>query len=449
MIPHDLGDHLGCYGHAAVNSPNLDALAARGVRFSNCFASCPECSPSRGGLWTGLYPHQNGLMGLANFGWGLRAEHLAARMRAAGYATHLFGVQHETHGPVEELGYESHHSREDISAAAVCGELAEFLEGEASSPAPDRSWFACAGFREVHRPWPAAPEVDPAGVEVPAFLPDNPAIRADLAMLGRNVEELDAAVGRVFEILERGGAGENTLVIFTTDHGIGFPRAKATLYDPGLRVALLMHQPGAVDGGRVFDALACNLDVMPTICELCGLAVPAGVEGRSLLPLIRGEKSGHRDAVHGSLFYDVAYDPAHSVRTATHKYVRSFAVTPGDAAGADPEVLAAHAGGQWVRLDDFDVLSSAAWRSMKLRPDPPPREELYDLRADPHELRDLAGESSAAGTLAEMRGLLEDWMRRTRSPLLGGHVPPPERQRQASREYGYGGPMYDRECGSC
>ena len=107
FLPHDLGDTLGCCGHATVRTPHLDGLAARGARFANYFTPAPECTPSRGCMFTGLYTHQHGLMGLSNFGWELApsAPHLAQRLRLAGYHTHLFGLQHETDNPPASLGY--------------------------------------------------------------------------------------------------------------------------------------------------------------------------------------------------------------------------------------------------------------------------------------------------------------------------------------------------------
>ena len=164
FIPHDLGDFLHCYGHASVRSPNLDALANRGVRLSNCFTACSECTPSRSGLWTGLHPHQNGLMGLANFGWNLRVPHLAQRLGDAGYQTHLFGLQHEVQGDPAQLGYEFIHSQDNRSVGPVCDSVIDFLAGRPEHR--DEPWFACAGFFDVHRPWRAPSTFDPDAINV-------------------------------------------------------------------------------------------------------------------------------------------------------------------------------------------------------------------------------------------------------------------------------------------
>ena len=436
FIPHDLGDHLCCYGHPTVRSPHLDRLAAEGVQFQHCYGTAPECTPSRAGLFSGYYDHQNGLMGLSNFGWRLNPEtpHLAKRLRDAGYETHLFGLQHETGGDPGELGY-AHVSPGNRRAPEVCELLGEFLRSDAARG--ETPWFACAGFFNVHRKWPEETTFSPDEVDVPPYLPDNPTVRNDLAHFHQDIEDMDTAVGVALEALRASGLDEDTLVVFTTDHGCGFPRAKATFYDPGIHVPLIMRWAGRTDSGVRPDALISNLDVTPTLLELAGAEIPADMEGRSLLPLARGDACTDRGTVFGALFYDVAYDPMHMVRTRAHKYIRSFAVTDEDAAGADPRVVSTFTAGQWVRCDDFDVMAGAAWRSMASPQPRPPREELYDLDDDPLEQKNLADDPASAEVLADMRRRLAGMMERTRSPLLSGHVPPTPKQVEANAHYGY------------
>jgi arylsulfatase A-like enzyme len=443
LIPHDLGDYLNCYGHGDVRSPNLDRMATEGVRFTNYFTSVPECTSSRGCMLTGMHSHQHGLMGLGHFGWELypHVPHLATRFRDGGYATHLFGMQHETPGSPEKLGYENIHPSPHCQVADVCRNVVDFLRSPRAHS--DTPWYASAGFFNVHRDWHNTPTFSPEDVDVPPYLPDNPAIRKDLTLFYQDILEMDAAIGEVLRELRDSEAGDNTIIIFTTDHGAGFPHAKATFYDPGIHIPLIMYWPGRMEGGKAFDPLLSNVDFAPTLLECCGLPVPDGVPGRSFLPLVDGRDYVERDAVFGALFYDVSYDPMHYVRTRTHKYIRSFAVTPEDAAGADPEALATFRGGKWVRVDDLDVLSSPAWQSMEADYPKPPPEELYDLVADPHELHNIADDPAAAGVLAEMRRIMQDMMERTASPLRdGGHVAPPPVQREKGRETRPGSPGY-------
>lgn len=436
LLPHDLGNFLHCTGHDTVKSPHLDHVARQGVCFRQCFTPCPECTPSRGAMMTGLYPHQNGLLGLSNFGWSLNVPHLAAHLHDAGYETRHFGFQHETHEPAETLGYDTSVRGPTIEAPDVCAAVCDFLKS------PDarggKPWFIHAGFRHVHRAWKKATYRTPESVGVPDWLPDHPEVRKDLARFHEDIEELDNAVGMVVDALRDTGLDRETLLVFTTDHGAAFPGAKATLYDPGIGVPLMLHWPGRIEGGRSHDCLISNMDICPTLLELAGAPVPDRLAGRSFLALLEGGDYAERDEVGGALFYDVAYDPMHYVRTRTHKYIRSFATTESAAAGADPETLTTFAAGRWIRVDDFDVLTSPSWQALAspentLRPPP---EELYDLAADPCERRNLVDAPEAAGVLNDMRRRLHTMMEATDSPLLNGHVPPPERQRQAARAYG-------------
>ena len=417
FVLHDLGDHLGCYGHQTVKSPFVDGLARKGVRFGNYFTAAPECTPSRAGMLTGLYTHQTGLMGLCHRGWELRpdAKHLAQYLAEGGYRTLLFGFQHETGGPPGGLGYQQALSQEDKGAGA------EFLSGDAAREGP---WFAHVGFSDVHRPWREESTFDPDGIEVPPYLPDNLAVRRDLTHFHQNILETDAAVGSVLDSLESSGLAERTVAVFTTDHGCPFPRAKSTFYDPGMRIPLVVQWPGRFEGGLVHQALLSNLDFTPTVLELCRCPVPEGLAGQSFLPLLVGEPFEGREAVYGALYYDAFYDPMHCVRTHTHKYIRSFAVTPEDARGADPEALAKHKTGTWIRADDSDVQRSLAWESMVGEHDRPPPEELYDLRADPLERNNLAEDRSMREMLEGMRARMHQMMQETSSPLLSGHVSP-------------------------
>jgi len=178
------------------------------------------------------------------------------------------------------------------------------------------------------------------------------------------------------------------------------------------------------------------VDFAPTILDCCGLDVPDDIPGRSFLPLIEGAPYAEREAVFGALFYDVSYDPMHYVRTRTHKYIRSFGITPEDAEGADRGVLATFAAGSWIRVDDADVMSSPAWQSMAADVDcgRPPREELYDLTQDPLEQHNLVESPATESTLVELRDRMHRMMMDTRSPLLHGHVsPPPEQVEQGRR----------------
>ncbi len=185
-------------------------------------------------MFTGLYTHQTGLMGLCHRGWEFDddAVELAQYLRDGDYRTHLFGHQHETGGDPHRLGYQSLHSQDNHHCDAVSRSLIGFLASREAHG--DTPWFACAGFTNVHRttPWPQETSFAADNIEVPPYLPDNAASRGEFARFHQCIENMDAAVGRILDALRTQPFADNTLVIFTTDHGIGMPRAKSTFYDP-------------------------------------------------------------------------------------------------------------------------------------------------------------------------------------------------------------------------
>ena len=202
---------------------------------------------------------------------------------------------------------------------------------------------------------------------------------------------------------------ENTLVICTTDHGLAFPEAKATLYDRGIGVMLIMRGPGGFTGGRAIDALVSQIDIFPTVCDLVGIPRPEHVQGTSLLPLVQGERESVRDTIFAEKTYHVAYEPERCARTTRWKYIRHF----------EPERRAP----VLANIDDGpskDALLEGGFAERRI-----PEEQLYDLLLDPNEARNLAGEASHQRVLEEMRARLTAWMRETDDPLLEGPVPPP------------------------
>src|SRR5919202_1804918 len=281
---HDLGRHLSCYGHATIRTPALQALADEGVRFDNVFCTAPQCSPSRASLHTGRYPHAAGVLGLAHhpFGWRLdpSVKHFAQMAADAGYSTTLVGMQHLIErGSAQELGYQR---VLPVAPAPDEAEQSIALLRELSSS--QRPFYLEIGFEEPHRPYDfggAQPD-DSRGVAVPAYLPDSPEARTDLAAFQGAIRQMDGAVGRVLAGLDELGMAEQTLVVFVTDHGAAMPRAKGTLYDPGIEVAMLMRWPAAgVGGGGVIEHLVSNVDVTPTLLEAIRLEAPPGVQGVS------------------------------------------------------------------------------------------------------------------------------------------------------------------------
>jgi arylsulfatase A-like enzyme len=410
---HDLGRFLPCYGWPEIDAPHLSALAAEGIVFDNAFSTAPLCTPARSSLFTGLSPHVNGLMGLAHSGWRYRRSvtTLPELLAPAGYDTALVGLQHEHTDPTV-LGFGEVHGMGFLPRALPVAEEAEaWLHRRGGQSRP---YFLTVGIWEVHRPWPPEdyPPANPARVEVPPFLPDNPHTRADLAGFYSAIRQLDQAVGRVLAAVARCCDPARTLVLFTTDHGAPFPGAKGTLYDPGIGVAFILRPPASMGIPPARRSrLISHLDLVPTLLDLAGGTPGAYLEGRSVLPALREEPDPGRTLFLQKTYHDV-FDPIRAVRTERFKYIRNFADGPR------------------LRLSK-DLEESPTRRGMgeaHLAPRPPA--ELYDLQQDPWERLNLAPVPSHAETVARLDGALVAWMKATRDPLLEGVIdPPPPRTR--------------------
>jgi len=433
---HDLGTFLGCYGVTTVQTPHIDALAADGVKFRRMFCVAPQCSPSRAALFTGRYPHTNGVMGLthANFGWDLHAgeRHLAQLLRDAGYHTALVGVHHEIrHGNMDQVarrcGFDEavgEAANEDAPGDVMTERALDVLRQRASS---DRPFYLQLGYYEPHRLTPKIREErdylgfigdyiepdDSLGLSIPPYLSDTPGARAETAELQGAVRYLDACVGRVLKELRDLGLEQDTLVIFTTDHGLPFPRAKGSLYDPGLEIAFIVRYPARQwTAGRVQRDMLSNVDVVPTLLDLLAVPVPPHVQGHSFLPLLDGEAHSPRTEVFSEITFHDYYDPRRAVRTEKFKLIVNFSAAPAF------------------------MNTSQSWRPRIDIENPKfpmlayhPLTELYDLTVDPLEHENLADRPDYREVHESLLARLFEWMSETRDPLLDGAVTSPLHRR--------------------
>lgn len=408
MICHDLGQHLRCYGQHDVRSPNIDALAESGVRFRNSFCTAPQCSPSRAALWTGRFAHANGVVGLVHSGFANDfhpdEKHLAQILREAGYDTRLFGIQHESRSS-ERCGYEH------IHPCGGCGKLAdEFVDFIGNRTTSERPLFAQIGFIEPHRPFPRDDGVQRLPQEelsVPPYLPDIPEVREDLSDIEASISSMDKACGRIVESIRTSHIAENTLVLFTADHGIAFPHAKMTLYDPGIEVPLILSGPG-IAPSTVRDELLSNVDIMPTLLELCGLPVSPALHGRSFAGLLAGTPYDPSESIFAEKTYHTYYDPMRAVRTRRWKLIANFEFAPWQETSPDYENNA----------KCYVEVSKALKVPYDVQYHPP--FELYDLKEDPYEQRNVADDRSHRDIRDELVCSLRQWMADTEDPLLAG-----------------------------
>jgi N-sulfoglucosamine sulfohydrolase len=430
LIADDLGLELGCYGDRVAKTPNIDALAKLGTRFTHAFASVASCSPSRATILTGLPTHACGQYGLAH---ATHNQHsfrnvrgLPALLAPAGYRSGVIAKLHVQ--PKEVFPFDVEMPGNGRNPVQIAAQARKFI-----TESGDKPFFLLVGFTDPHRaargfandgkypPDVPAMKFDPKAVPVPYHLPDAPEVRKELAEYYESVARLDDGVGRVMKVLEEEKKLDDTLVIFLSDNGIPFPGAKTTLYDSGVRLPLIVRKPGQ-KGGLVNSAMVGWTDVAPTVLDWCGVKPPppagkkkmaVAMAGRSFLPIV--EEAGPKgwDVVYGShQFHEVTmYYPVRMVRTRTHKYLLNLAHPLEYPFASD---LWGSEMWQGVLKRGDSMMGSRSVKAFLHRP----KEELYDLSADPNELKNLAGDSSQVKVLEELRGKLAAWRERTDDPWL-------------------------------
>ena len=409
--------HAGVDGDAAVRTPTFDRLAREGVRFTHAFAASPSCTPSRAAILTGQAPHRLAegaqLWSHLPSRFAVYPDLLEARGYAVGHTGKGWGP-----GAVEPGG------RTRNPAGPRFASLAEFLE-KRSSNAPFAFWF---GSSDPHRPYEPGSGVG-AGVlrsriAVPTFLPDTPEVRSDIADYLAEVERFDRDLDVLLATLEKAGELARTVVVVTSDNGMPFPAAKATLYDGGTRVPLVIRWPGVGRPAFVSDALVTLTDLAPTILDAAGVTVPGDMTGHTLRPLVEGgpdvawpdavflERERHANVRRGDLSY-----PSRAVRTRDHLYIRNLRADRWPA--GDPELY--HSVGPFGDIDDGPTKqlllhdpAYARWRAHAM--DKRPAEELYVLANDPGQLRNVAEDPSLANTRGQLRRRLDRWMRDSGDP---------------------------------
>ncbi len=409
---------LGCYGNDRCTTPNLDRLAKQGARLTRAFTPTAICTPSRACLLTGLYPHTSGAHGFLPIKPGI--ETLPLLMSRAGYRTGIIGKVHV--GPDEQFPFDFRIDARKLDAGRNIAQYAEavsaFLEGT-----KDKPFWLMVNYCDPHRPFPEkgvtkgkkaeVPDShDPNKALIPPFLIDTRETRIELARYYDAIRRMDTGVGLVLRILEAAGHADNTLVMFTSDNGMPFPFAKTTLYDAGINMPFLVRWPGVLKPGSVIDAMISFIDVLPTCLNVAEAPVPASIQGRSFLPVLRGQSKELHNVIFAT-HTDHARRPrvpSRAIRTHRHKYIYNFR----------PDLAFKN-----------NAMNSLTWRSMLERAKTNkdlavrvrlfqhrPRHELFDLRSDPHELRNLAGDPESANMLAHLRARLMQWMSRVNDPFL-------------------------------
>jgi arylsulfatase A-like enzyme len=430
FLADDQGEgDLSCYGHPVLRTPNIDRLAAEGMRFDWAFLTISSCSPSRSSILTGRYPHNTGAEDLHQ-PLPTRQRTLARYLRQGGYHCMSVGKWH--------LGQPERRNWDRVVECAGRETAEKALELLRDRP-KGKPFFFWVATKDPHRPFDKGATRrphDPARVVVPPYLPDHPLIRKELAQYYGEIARFDEHVGLIYKELQKQGVLDRTFVVYLSDNGMPFPRAKTTLYDSGIHTPLLVRYPPLVRPGSVQKGLASVIDIAPTILELAGLRQDS-MQGRSMIAMLKDPGAAGREAIFAEANWHDYEKFTRAVRTDRFLLIRNY---------------------YWDKplWNSVDSINSITWKGFmavheagKLTPaqeflfvEPRPFEELYDVSEDPHSLVNVVEEPKYRGELNRLRTLLDNWRVET------SDVMPAKRRREGWTRDGtplpHNQPWYDR-----
>ena len=457
VIADDLSPTLGCYGDMAAVTPNIDRLAADGTLFRYAFATTASCSASRSVILTGLHNHRNGHYGhlhsyhkFSSFPW---VKTLPVLLAKAGYRTARVGKHHN--GPEDVYFFETKIKANSRSPVEMANNCEAFIEADDKKP-----FFLYYATSDPHRgggeanelphkpnrfgnkpnkgTHPGVKEVfyDPAKVTVPPFLPDTPETRAELAQYYQSTSRVDQGLGRLMEILKKNGKWENTIIIFTSDHGMAFAGGKTTVYEGGLRVPFIVRNPYQKERGNTNNAMLSFVDIVPTLIDFAGgydaktgaakpelAMMPGGrgtkkgpykFHGRSFLPIVAEKNPKDWDRINAShTFHEIQmYYPMRVVRDRKYKLIWNIA-HPLPYPFASDLWAAPSWQAQWKKGQSAPYGKKTVREYIHR-----PQFELFDISADPNEAVNLATDAKYAKVLEEYKAKLKKFQQDTQDPWV-------------------------------
>jgi uncharacterized sulfatase len=417
FIADDLGAiDIPLYGNPVVRTPNIDRLARESILFTNAFASSPTCSPSRASIHTGMMPFRNGAH--ANHS-GIKdnIRTLPNYLKEVGYRVAIAGKYHL--GPMDAYPFEMIHGTNvpepgyegkgvlwtDLVLEPVDDWLST-IKRESDNP-----FMLVVNDHSPHVFWPEDPEYEASDIEIPSIHIDTDETRKARAKYYTDITKMDTNVGKLNGYLASNKLLDNTIIIFTSDQGPQWAFGKWSLYDYGVKVPLLVKWPGLTDGGGDTDALVSLVDVLPTLVELAGGKAPKApeeIDGISFLSLLQGKTNRHRDYIYASHTGDgdMNRTPIRMVRNKRYKYLLNLAPEVKYTTHMDKGVKE----GYWPTWVEKSFQEEHA-RAVLGRYHYHPKEELYDVLADPDEKRNLAFNPHYREIIEDLRGRLAEWRR--------------------------------------
>lgn len=385
----------GPYGNQNIKTPNINKLADEGVVFKNAFLTTSSCSPSRCSILTGRYPHSTGAPELH---MPLPSDQLlfAGELQKAGYFTAVAGKYHI--GP-KRAEFDTIYG----GSPSGCEFWMEALQNRPKNK-PFFLWLAALDPHRAYFPNTIPEPHRPEDIIVPPYLPDNDSTRKDLALYYDEISRMDSYIGEVMAELKNQGVDENTLVIYMTDNGRPFPRAKTRMYDSGIKTPFIVRWPDMLEKGTT-DALVSSIDIAPTFCELAGAGISETYQGKSFVPVLENYSAKTRDYIAAEHNWHDYQAHERAVRNEKFLYIRNAfpelnASPPADAVRSITyqEMIKMYKAGE-LNENQLDCFI-----------EPRPAEELYDVENDPFQLNNLAGNTEYENALNEMRKLLDNWI---------------------------------------
>ena len=454
LLTDDQSYHLSMVGTPGIRTPNIDALAKCGVFFSKAYAAAASCSPCRGSILTGMYPHSNGhwrntvtpLMNDADSEFGRQStkvdpvgvhEDLPTLIEILTENGYMTGITEKFHlSPPWKFPFIFHYAAGNTPASQYLS-AKDFLDKSKYDP-----FFLEVNIGNTHRPYRSPgkqanlPPVSPENVVIPANWPDTKITRDDYASYLTTVEQADAVIGEILKALNESGRAQNTIIIYTSDQGFCYHRAKATTYDWGVHIPLSFTGPGIKSGIQTSE-LVSHIDLTPTVLDFAGISIPVTVQGLSLRKFLSGNTKTTEERfvfsehnAHGP--GEDEYYPTRTVTDGKYRYIRNLRnqIVPDypierfvtDEAFANKNkglawtCLDATPGGNWgnkafadiIKNKDqfpvqYELLKATFFR---------PKEELYDLEADPYEMKNLASLPEYQSTVSKLSIVLDEWMKK-------------------------------------
>jgi N-sulfoglucosamine sulfohydrolase len=422
IIADDLGIQLGGYGDSQAQTPNIDRLASKGTRFETAWVTAASCSPSRGSIHSGMFPHQTGLVGLAHHGFSMNEHYptIASELKARGYRTGVIGKYHIAPEDLCPWDYQlTQEVNRDLVAnnrdVVAMSQIAEGFVAGNSGP-----FFLVMSYIDPHVPLfdqrLGLPEAPVSSEQTDAFAfsgYSSAALKQRTASYLNCINRLDTGIGLFMEMLEKNEVLDNTLIIFIGDHGPPFVRAKMSSLDLGLRIPFIVSGPSVLSDTLSRQPVS-TVDILPTILDYVGAPVIENLPGESLLGILEGEEVAD---IHRPLFSSYtahqadATFPMRSIRLDDWILIENLSpntVRPRpetDAAPLWPE-------DSGFPLEGVDI--NTVYQTYRK----PPRYELYHVATDPNCFENLADRNDLKDRFDDLSSQLMLWRQQTNDPTL-------------------------------